>query len=157
MERLEPGYLHTLVPAGTELWLDGGHNPSAGQAVAATLADLEERSPRPLVLVTGMLNTKRTDGYLGAFAGLVEKVMTIAIPGEENSISAVQLARDAVAAGLDARPYDSLEKALRAAGEITAGDAPARIVIAGSLYLAGNVLALHSGEMPSQVSGTARR
>lgn len=157
MERLEPGYLHTLVPAGTEIWLDGGHNPSAGHAVAATLADLDERSPRPLVLVTGMLNTKRPDGYLSPFAGLVQKVMTIAIPGEENTIPAVELARDAIAAGLDARPYDNLEKALRAAGEITGGSLPARIVIAGSLYLAGNVLALHRGEMPSQVSGAARR
>ncbi len=64
MERLEPGYLHTLVPEGTEIWLDGGHNPSAGRAVAAALAELDERSPRPLILVTGMLNTKRADGYL---------------------------------------------------------------------------------------------
>lgn len=157
MERLEPGYLHTLVPAGTEIWLDGGHNPSAGRAVAATLADLDERSPRPLVLVAGMLNTKRAGSYLSAFAGLVQKVMAIAIPGEENTIPAVELARDAITAGLDARPYDSLQQALRAAGEIAGGSTPSRIVIGGSLYLAGNVLALHRGEMPSQVSGTARR
>ena len=157
MERLEPGYLHTLVPAGTEIWLDGGHNPSAGRAVAAALADLDEHSPRPLILVTGMLNTKRADGYLGPFVGLVQKVMTIAIPGEENTIPAVELAREAIAAGLDARPYDSLEHALRAAGEIAGGDTPARIVIGGSLYLAGNVLALHRDETPSKVSGTARR
>ncbi len=157
MERLEPGHLHTLVPAGTEIWLDGGHNPSAGRAVAAALADLDERSPRPLVLITGMLNTKRADGYLRPFAGLVQKVMAIAIPGEENTIPAVELARDAIATGLDARPYDSIEQALRAAGEIAGGSTPSRIVIGGSLYLAGNVLALHRGEMPSQVSGTARR
>jgi dihydrofolate synthase/folylpolyglutamate synthase len=146
MERLEPGHLHSLVPYGTELWLDGGHNPSAGRAVAAALADLDERSPRPLVLVIGMLNTKRADGYLRPFAGLVNKVMTIAIPGEENTIPAVQLARDANTAGLDARPYDSIKQALRAAGEISGGEVPARIVIGGSLYLAGNVLALHRGE-----------
>lgn len=157
MERLEPGYLHTLVPAGTEIWLDGGHNPSAGRAVAATLADMDERSPRPLVLVTGMLNTKHAEGYLGPFSGLVHKVMAIAIPGEQNTIPAVELARDAIAAGLDARPYDGIEQALRAAGEIAGGDRPSRIVIGGSLYLAGNVLALHRGETPSQVSGTARR
>ena len=70
------------------LWLDGGHNPSAGRAVATTLADLDERQPRPLVLVAGMLNTKRADGYLKPFAGLVQKVLTIAIPGEENTIPA---------------------------------------------------------------------
>jgi len=157
MERLEPGHLHTLVPEGTEIWLDGGHNPSAGRAVAASLADLDERAPRPLVLVTGMLNTKRAEGYLKPFAGLIQKVMAIDIPGEENTIPAVQLARLANAAGLDARPYDSIEHALRAAGEITSGDVPVRIVIGGSLYLAGNVLALHRGEIPSKVSGTARR
>ena len=110
-----------------------------------------------VALFSGMLNTKRANDYLGAFAGLVEKVMTIAIPGEEKTIPAIQLARDAIAVGLDARPYDNLEKALRAAGEITRGNMPARIVIAGSLYLAGNVLALHRGEMPSQISGAARR
>ena len=157
MERLEPGFLHTLVPAGTEIWLDGGHNPAAGRAVAATLADLDERSPRPLILVTGMLNTKRAHGYLGPFAGLAHKVMAIAIPEEENTIPAFQLAREAIAAGLDARPYDSVEQAMRAAGEIAGGDTPARIVIGGSLYLAGNVLALHRNETPSRVSGTARR
>ena len=157
MERLEPGQLHKFVPAGTEIWLDGGHNPSAGRAVAAALAELDERSPKPLILIAGMLNTKRADGYLKPFAGLVHKMMAIAIPGEENSISAVELAREARLAGLDARPYDSIEQSVRAAGEIMGGDIAPRIVIAGSLYLAGNVLALHRNETPSQVSGTARR
>jgi dihydrofolate synthase/folylpolyglutamate synthase len=69
MELLEPGELHSLVPEGTEIWLDGGHNPAAGRAVATTLADLDERSPRPLVMITGLLNTKRSDGYLKPFAG----------------------------------------------------------------------------------------
>ena len=108
-------------------------------------------------MVTGMLNTKRADGYLKPFAGLVQKVMTINIPGEENTVPAEDLARTANACGLDARPYGSLELALRAAGEITSGGEPARIVIGGSLYLAGNVLALHRGQQASQVSGTARR
>ncbi len=157
LERLGQGYLHTLVPDGTEIWLDGGHNPSAGQALAGALADLDDRSPRPLVMVSGMLNTKRAEGYLKPFAGLVHKLLTIDIPGEANTIPAAELARTANACGLDARPYASLEQALRAAGEIARSDGPARILIGGSLYLAGNVLALHLGEKPSQVSGTARR
>ncbi|MEE4235777.1 MAG: folylpolyglutamate synthase/dihydrofolate synthase family protein [Anderseniella sp.] len=157
MELLEPGYLHTLVPEGTELWLDGGHNPSAGRAVSAALADLDERSPRPLVLVTGLLNTKRADGYLKPFAGLVQKVLTIAIPGEENTIPAADLARQAQAVGLDAQVCRGLEEAIRLAGQVTGQGNPARVVIGGSLYLAGNVLALHRGQTPSQVSGTARR
>lgn len=157
MELLEPGYLHTLVPEGTEIWLDGGHNPSAGRAVSAALADLDERAPRPLVLVTGLLNTKRSDGYLKPFTGLVQKVLTIAIPGEQNAIPAAELAQQAIAAGLDAQACRGLEEAVRLAGQVTGQGNPARVVIGGSLYLAGNVLALHRGETPSQVSGTARR
>lgn len=157
MELLEPGYLHTLVPEGTEIWLDGGHNPSAGRAVSSALADLDERSPRPLVLVTGMLNTKRADGYLAPFAGLVQKVLTIAIPGEENTIPPGDLAAQARGAGLDAQASRNLDEAVRLAGQVTGPGAPARILIGGSLYLAGNVLALHRGQTPSQVSGTARR
>jgi dihydrofolate synthase/folylpolyglutamate synthase len=157
MELLEPGYLHTLVPEGTEIWLDGGHNPSAGRAVSAALADLDERAPRPLVLVTGLLNTKRSDGYLKPFAGLVQKVLTITIPGEQNAIPAAELAQQAIAAGLDAQACRGLEEAVRLAGQVTGQGNPVRVVIGGSLYLAGNVLALHRGETPSQVSGTARR
>jgi dihydrofolate synthase/folylpolyglutamate synthase len=157
MELLEPGYLHTLVPEGTEIWLDGGHNPSAGRAVSAALADLDERAPRPLVLVTGLLNTKRSDGYLKPFTGLVQKVLTIAIPGEQNAIPAAELAQQAIAAGLDAQACRGLEEAVRLAGQVTGQGNPARVVIGGSLYLAGNVLALHRGETPNQVSGTARR
>ena len=102
--------------------------------------------------------------WLAALAGVVLLVAGVWLVSEQLRrrhdpvwVAAVELAREAIAAGLDARPYDNLEKALRAAGEITGGSLPARIVIAGSLYLAGNVLALHRGEMPSQVSGTARR
>ena len=157
MELLEPGELHALVPEGTEIWLDGGHNPAAGKAVATTLADLDERSPRPLVLVAGLLNTKRSDGYLKPFAGLVQKVLTIAIPGEENAIPASELARQAREAGLDAQAAGSIEEAVRLAGQITGQGNPARILIGGSLYLAGNVLAMHRKEQPSLVSGTARR
>ena len=157
MQLLEQGELHALVPEGTEIWLDGGHNPSAGRAVAAALADLDERSPRPLVLVTGLLNTKRSSGYLEPFAGLVQKVLTIAIPGEENTIPAAELARQARDAGLDAQSASSIEDAVRLAGQVTGAGNPARIVIGGSLYLAGNVLAMHRNETPSHVSGTARR
>ena len=104
-----------------------------------------------------MLNTKRADGYLAPFAGLVQKVLTIAIPGEENTIPPGDLAAQARGAGLDAQASRNLEEAVRLAGQVTGPGAPARILIGGSLYLAGNVLALHRGQTPSQVSGTARR
>ena len=52
------GSLKALAPAESELWLDGGHNADGGRAIAAALGDLEERVPRPLVLIVGMLSTK---------------------------------------------------------------------------------------------------
>jgi dihydrofolate synthase/folylpolyglutamate synthase len=155
MQRLGPGSILKLAPSGTEIWLDGGHNPSAGRAVAETLAELDERLSRPLSLVTGMLKTKEAAGYFRPFKGLARRVITIAIPGEENAISGDELARIARAEGLDASPAGSIEEAVRHASQIPG--APVRLLIGGSLYLAGRVLALHLGETASGVTGTARR
>jgi dihydrofolate synthase/folylpolyglutamate synthase len=157
MQLLEPGYLHSLVPEGTEIWLDGGHNPEAGRVVASTMADLNERASRPLALVTGMLNTKSAAGYLKPFAGLARQVFTISIPGEENAIPAADLAMQAQDAGLPALAAAGIEAAVEAAGATGSGGPPVRILIGGSLYLAGRVLALHRGEIGSRVSGTSGR
>src|SRR5690606_32307179 len=81
MQRLAQGDLAALVPAGGELWLDGGHNPEGGRTIAAALADLEERVPRPLALVVGMLTTKDAGGFLKHFAGLAGRVIAVPIPG----------------------------------------------------------------------------
>ncbi len=70
MQRLSHGKLAELAPPESELWLDGGHNADGGQAIAAALADLEERVPRPLVLIVGMLSTKDSEGFLKNFSGL---------------------------------------------------------------------------------------
>ena len=67
LQRLAHGAWSTLAPAGSELWLDGGHNPDGGRAVAAALADLEERVSRPLVLIVGMLATKDCAGLPAQF------------------------------------------------------------------------------------------
>jgi dihydrofolate synthase/folylpolyglutamate synthase len=154
MQRLGPGPILKLAPSGTEIWLDGGHNPSAGRAVAESLAELDERVSRPLSLVTGMLKTKEAAGYFRPFKGLARRVITIAIPGEENAMPADELARIARAEGLDASPAASIEEAVRHASQIPG--APVRLLIGGSLYLAGRVLALHFGETASGVTGTAR-
>ena len=74
------GRLVELAPAGSELWLDGGHNPDGGRAIAAALADLEERVSRPLVLIVGMLATKDSDGFLRNFAGLARRVIAVPVP-----------------------------------------------------------------------------
>lgn len=140
MQRLGPGRLWEFVPEGAELWLDGGHNPHAGAALAQAFAELEERVSRPLVMVAGMMNTKDAAGFFAPFAGLAERVVTLAIPGEKNAMPARQLAETVRGTGLAAETADSIEAALARAGD---GPAEPRILICGSLYLAGRVLAAH--------------
>jgi dihydrofolate synthase/folylpolyglutamate synthase len=154
MQRLGAGALQALLPNDCELWLDGGHNPSGGRALAQSFSELNERFSRPLVLIWGMLNTKETDGFISSFAGIAQKVITLTIPGEENAVPAERLAESARAQRLDADTADSLEDAIQMAAET---DPAPRILICGSLYLAGRVLAAHLGEAMSEVTGTTRR
>ena len=137
LQRLSAGPLLAHLPDGAELWLDGGHNPHAGRALATALADLEERVPKPLVLVCGMLSTKDAAGFFAPFCGLARKVLTLTIPDEALAMSADDLAAAARAAGLDASPFDTLDETLRATAGIA--DRP-RILVCGSLYLAGRIL-----------------
>lgn len=154
MQRLGPGALSALLPADVELWLDGGHNPSAGRVLAQAFSELNERHSRPLVLVWGMLNTKDVGSFIGCFAGIAARVVTITIPEEENAVAAEALAEAARAHGLAAETASSLEAALRQASSTV--PAP-RILICGSLYLAGRVLAAHGKEEMTKVSGAGRR
>ncbi|PLX38100.1 MAG: bifunctional folylpolyglutamate synthase/dihydrofolate synthase [Hyphomicrobiales bacterium] len=140
LQRLTSGTLFELAPKGADLWLDGGHNPAAGQAVATVMADLEDRSPRPLVLIAGMLTTKDNAGFLKPFAGLARQVMTVPISGVEASLGAEELAEAARSAGLPAEAFASVEDALMTLSS-EPFDKPPRILICGSLYLAGTVLA----------------
>ncbi|MEM6668689.1 MAG: folylpolyglutamate synthase/dihydrofolate synthase family protein [Pseudomonadota bacterium] len=143
LQRLKSGPLIEAVSSDTELWLDGGHNPAAGEAVAAFFGQLEERSPAPLYVICGMLNTKDPDGYLRPFDGLARRVFTVSIPGEPNTLPAEDVAQAAVRVGLSAQAAGSVEGALRTIMAESANDfvsdAP-RILICGSLYLAGRVL-----------------
>ncbi len=154
MQNLGDGLLRSCVSTGTELWLDGGHNGAAGPVVAQTLHDMGLRGPKPLVLIWGMLNTKNPGAFIANFKGLADEVICLAIPDEANSIAAPELVRVARHEGMKASPADSIPKALEQA--CLAHPAP-RILICGSLYLAGHVLALHFGEEPSTVSGAAKR
>ncbi len=140
LQRLSRGRLAGLLPADSELWLDGGHNPDGGKVLAAAMADFEERRPRPLVMVVGMLGTKDSAGFLGPFAGLAQEVFTVPMPSQTAARSSREVAAIAMAAGLPATACDSIEAAL---GAITARDweQPPRVLICGSLYLAGEVLA----------------
>ncbi len=142
LQRITEGKLLGHAPEGAEIWLDGGHNPGAGEVVAEAMAAFEERQPRPLYIIAGMINTKDPVGYFRAFADIAEHVFTVRIRGSESALDPVVLAHAAFDAGLVAEPAGSTEEALR---EITErqlpGSAPPRILIGGSLYFAGNVLA----------------
>jgi len=147
LHRLGQGGLVELAPAGSELWLDGGHNPDGGRAVAAALADLEERVSRPLVLIVGMLASKDCEGFLRNFTGLARRLIAVPVPGAENGLSAEAVADAARAIGLPATSRDNLTEALETARKLDL-DPPPRILITGSLYLAGEVLR-ENGTPPS--------
>jgi dihydrofolate synthase/folylpolyglutamate synthase len=142
MQHLSHGTLKQLAPAGCELWLDGGHNADGGRAIATALGDLEERVPRPLVIIVGMLATKDNAGFLRNFAGLARRVIAVPIPRQEKTVPAETLVDIARGIGIPAESRDSLQAALVAAGQLGLMPAP-RILITGSLYLAGEVLALN--------------
>ncbi|MEA2951103.1 MAG: dihydrofolate synthase / folylpolyglutamate synthase [Alphaproteobacteria bacterium] len=147
MQRLSQGPLVSLAPPGSELWLDGGHNPEGGRVIAAAIADLEERVSRPLVLVIGMLSSKDCEAFLRNFAGLARRVVAVPIPNQKNSLPPDAIADAARAVGISAATRDTIEAALDAIKRLEL-DPPPRILITGSLYLAGEVLKAN-GTMPS--------
>jgi dihydrofolate synthase/folylpolyglutamate synthase len=133
MQRLRTGPLVQAAPS-VELWLDGGHNPAGGIAVAATLARMAKR---PTYMICGMLNTKDVRGYMLPLAPQVTALYAVSIPGEKNTLPAVETQAAAAAAGMKAHAADSVAAALAL---IAAQDPQARVLICGSLYLAGAIL-----------------
>lgn len=133
MQRLRHGPLIDLAPQ-VELWLDGGHNPAGGEAIAATLARMPAR---PTYLICGMLNTKDVTGYMRPLAPQVTRLHAVSIPGEKNTLPAEATRDAALTAGITATTAPSVAEALSA---ITATDPQARVLICGSLYLAGHIL-----------------
>ncbi|MCS4244759.1 dihydrofolate synthase/folylpolyglutamate synthase [Rhizobium sp. BIGb0125] len=148
LQRLMDGKLFQLAPKGAELWVDGGHNPGAGEVIAEAMAGFEEKQSRPLFIIAGMINTKDPVGYFKAFADIAEYVFTVPIGGTDAAIDPVVLAHAAFDAGLTAEPSSSIEEALQEIHGRLMLDAPApRILIGGSLYLAGNALSAN-GTLP---------
>lgn len=139
MQRLASGTLAARAPTGSELWLDGGHNAEGGRIIAGALADLEERVSRPLVLIVGMLSTKDHEGFLRNFAGLARALIAVPL-GQDKGLAPDALAAAARRFGIVAQSAGSIEDALAAAGELGL-EPPPRILVTGSLYLAGDVLA----------------
>ena len=147
MQRLDSGPLPEMLKPGSELWLDGGHNPAAGAVIAQTLADLEERAPKPLYLIVGMMALKDAAGFLSPFRGLARHVVTVPIPGAHEATHAPEVLVDAAReVQLSAESSSSVDQALRRLEQLHPG--PKRILICGSLYLAGHVLALQDGVAP---------
>lgn len=142
MQRLSRGRLAEMCPAGSELWLDGGHNADGGRVLAEAMADLHDRNPAPLMMIVGMLGTKDTEAVLKPFAGLARELFAVPIPGQQAARTAEELARLAASAGLKAQPASSVSAAIE---EIARREwaTPPRILICGSLYLAGEVLSVN--------------
>jgi dihydrofolate synthase/folylpolyglutamate synthase len=142
MQRLSSGKLIELGPKGCEIWLDGGHNAEGGRVAAAALGDLEERVSRPLVVIAGMMGSKDAGAFLANFAGLTRHIVTVEIPGQDNPMPQDRIADAARTLGMRVEIAGNVEAALRGIARL-AYEVPPRILIAGSLYLAGHVLAIN--------------
>jgi dihydrofolate synthase/folylpolyglutamate synthase len=139
MQRLASGALVDLSPPGCELWLDGGHNADGGRVVAAALGDLEERVSRPLVVIVGMMANKDAGAFLANFAGLTRHIIAVPIPDRDNAMPPDMLVDAVRQLGMRVETAGSVETALRSLARL-AYEVPPRILITGSLYLAGHVL-----------------
>ena len=142
MQRLSSGVLADQGPPGCEIWLDGGHNAAGGRVAAAALGDLEERVSRPLVIIAGMMANKDANAFLANFAGLTRHIIALQIPHQDNAMPPERLADAARGLGMRFEICESIEAALRALTRL-AYEVPPRILITGSLYLAGHVLKIN--------------
>ena len=142
MQRLVSGALVDQGPKACEVWLDGGHNAEGGRVAAAALGDLEERVSRPLVVIAGMMANKDAAGFLANFAGLTRHIIAVPIPDRDNAMPPDRLADAARAHGMRVEIAASVEAALQTLSRLVY-EVPPRILITGSLYLAGHVLAVN--------------
>jgi len=138
LQRLS-GRVAEALPADAEVWLDGGHNPGGGEVLAEAIRALNARQPRPLVMIAGMISTKDPRGFLDHFRAFSPTLLTVPF-GYPAALPATALAEAARTAGLDATACGSLDEALAAVRGRT-DPVPPRVLITGSLYLAGEVLA----------------
>ena len=131
--------MQALAPPDAEIWLDGGHNEDGARALAEAIGEIEERQPRPLVLIIGMMARKDAAAILEPFRGLAQEFYAVDIPDTPTARPATELAAIARGIGLNAAMAGSVPDTLRFLAA-RSWPAPPRILIAGSLYLAGEVL-----------------
>ena len=151
LQRLKNGALSSMIDDASELWLDGGHNADAGVVLADALRAMPKKA---LVIIWGMLNTKDATQFFRPLAALANHVVTLSIPNEPNAIPADQLADTVRSLGAEATTTTDVTDAVRQASSLKSA---ARILICGSLYLAGHVLAAEQQTEMSAVTGVARR
>ena len=133
MQRLRTGPLVKDL-SSNEIWLDGGHNPAAGRAIASTLASLAKRETH---LICGMINTKDVRGFIAPIATHCTSLTALTIPNEPNAVPATDLANFGRSCGLICFEGADIDHVLQ---ELSKRHPKARILICGSLYLAGHVL-----------------
>ncbi len=146
LQRLKAGPLLACAPADVELWLDGGHNADGGRVLGDAMADFEDKATRPLILICGTLATKDTASFLRAFRGLAQEVIGVPVAGDHAGRSAADVAAAARAQGIPASACASVPDALSYL-KARAWPKPPRVLIAGSLYLAGEVLRLQGATL----------
>lgn len=148
LQRLTKGALATLVPAASELWLDGGHNDSAGEVLAQQAEAWRSKDNLPLYLICGMLTTKHPAEFLTPLRPYVSSFQAVPIPDEPATFTAEALAEVARESGVqNAKPTSSIEQAIINLAQ--SSNQPLRILICGSLYLAGYVLRQNSENQKS--------
>ncbi|OAI31519.1 bifunctional folylpolyglutamate synthase/dihydrofolate synthase [Methylosinus sp. R-45379] len=142
LQLLSRGRVADLVPPGSEVWLDGGHNDDGGRVLAEAMAQFEEKNARPLVFVCGAQVTKDIRALIKHFVGLAGEVVAVPVEGEHKSWPPEEIAALACAEGMRSAAAQSVEEALAIIAQRSYA-VPPRILIAGSLYLAAGVLALN--------------
>lgn len=141
LQKLTAGKLPALLPQGWELWLDGGHNDSAGEVLAVQAQLWEEQDSKPLHLILGMLTTKQPHEFLHPLQSHLASVNTVTVPNEPLGFSNDALAEQVRMASMNnVKCSASIADAIK---DISKSEAPGRILICGSLYLAGHVLHLN--------------
>jgi dihydrofolate synthase/folylpolyglutamate synthase len=139
LQQLKDTKLNALLPGGADLWLDGGHNPAAGQVIRTFLADVDPVE-REIVLVLGMLSNKDAAGYLKPLSGMISRVIAVPVPDEPGSAEPPFLAAAATDAGVNGLVARDVAAALRFIADKAQPERPPYVLIGGSLYLAGHVL-----------------
>ncbi len=143
LEKLPSGKITKALGNKTDIWIDGGHNPSAGEAIAAELSRQNTGSSRKTLLICGMINTKEPLGYFKPFEKLGAEVITVPVAMSEASIASDDLAEVAKQAGLKTQSTTSLKAAIEQTAHKLKENSDLRILFCGSLYMVGEVLELN--------------